>query len=157
MEASKPLKLRKWHFLFLGCALVFLAVLLWYWNWRTIGLPSPLQPEHYLTLASYVLGIFIFGLFIYRLTKNQLTIMLLGLILVNVFGALMTSWIDRNYQELFVWLAPTGIPITDTAYIAEWRQFFLMPAVYSIHAGLLLLWAESLVMFLVRRPSDEPG
>lgn len=157
MEKPKTFKMRKWHFLFLGCALVFLAVLLWYWSWRTIGLPIPLQPEHYLALTSYVLGIVILGLFIYRLTKNQVTIMLLCLILMNMLGALVTSWIHRNYQEFFALLWPTGIQVTDPAYIADWRQFFLMPAVYSVHAGLLLLWAESLVMFLVRRPTDEPG
>jgi hypothetical protein len=52
MDKPKTVQLRKWHFLFVGSLLVFLAAFLWYWNWRTIGLPRPLRPEHYLTCSN---------------------------------------------------------------------------------------------------------
>jgi hypothetical protein len=157
MDKPKPRKLRKWHFLFLGCALVFLSAFLWYWNWRVIGLPRPLRPEHYLVLTNYVVGIVVFGLFIFRLTKDQVTIMLLWLILVNVIGALVTAWIYRTYPDFFDLLRPIDMQVYDPAYIADWREYFLTPVIYALHVGLLLLWAESLVMFLVRQPNDEPG
>jgi hypothetical protein len=41
-------------------------------------------------------------------------------------------------------------------FIDEWRINFLTPALYAVHIGLLLLWGVSLVMFLIRKPSDEP-
>ena len=31
-----------------------------------------------------------------------------------------------------------------------------MPALASLHIGLIVLWLESLVMFLVRKPADNP-
>ena len=156
MEKKKNVKLRKWHFLLLGSLLVFLAAYLWYWNWRTIGLPSPLQPEHYLTLASYVGGILILGLFIFRLRRDQVTIMLLWLVLVNVILALVTAWINRTYPYYFEVMQPFEIS-DDPAYIADWYTFFLRPALWALHIGLLLLWVQSLVMFLVRKPGYEPG
>lgn len=157
MEKPKTVKFRKWHFLFLGSALVLLAGFLWYWNWRAIGLPNPLRPEHYVALAAYVVGMVVLGLFIYRLTKNQVTVMLVWLIIVNVLVALVTTWIYRTYPDFFEVMRPLGNQVYDPAYVADWQRFFLTPAIYAIHAGLLLLWAQSLVMFLVRRPGDEPG
>jgi hypothetical protein len=32
-----------------------------------------------------------------------------------------------------------------------------MPMIYAAHAGLLLLLIESLVMFFIRKPDQEPG
>lgn len=157
MKKQKNVKLRKWHFLLLGSILVFLAAFLWYWNWRTIGLPRPLGPEHYLTLAVFVLGIFVLGLFIFRLRKDQVTVMLVWLIIVNLMSALVTVWIFRSYPDFFEVMRPLDIPVYDPTYVTEWQEWFLTPALYAIHIGLLLLWAQSLVMFLIRKPGDEPG
>jgi hypothetical protein len=157
MDQPKTLKLRKWHFLFVGCALVLLAGYLWYWNWRTIGLPSPLQPEHYLTIVAYMVGMFVLGLFIYRLTKAQVMVMLVWLVIVNLVMALVTAWIYRTYPDFFELIRPIDITVYDPAYVDDWGRCFLTPVIYALHAGLLLLWAESLVMFLVRRPGEEPG
>lgn len=157
MEKPKSVKHHKWHFLFLGSALMLLAAFLWYWNWRVSGLPNPLGPEHYVALFAYVVGVLVLGLFIYRLTKVQVTIMLVWLIIVNVLIALVTTWIYRTYPDIFDVLRPFDMQVYDPAYIADWQRFFLTPAVYALRVGLLLLWAESLVMFLVRRPGYEPG
>lgn len=157
MEKPKTLILRKWHFLFLGSSLVLLAALLWYWNWREIGLPIPLRPEHFIALAAYVVGMVVLGLFVYRLRKDQVTVMLVWLIIVNVLAALVTTWIYRTYPSFFELIRPLDIQDYDPTYVVDWQRCFLTPAVYAIHAGLLLLWAESLVMFLVRRPDEEPG
>lgn len=157
MEKPKPVKLRKWHFLFLGSALAFLGGFLWYWDWRFLGLPVPLRPEHYLALVSYVVGILILGLFIYRLTKAQVTVMLVWLIIVNLIIALVTAWIFRTYPDFFEVMRPIDIAVYEPGYIDDWRHYFLTPVLYAIHTGLLLLWAHSLVMFLLRKPGDEPG
>ena len=42
------------------------------------------------------------------------------------------------------------------AYLADWKASFLTPALYVIHGGLLVLWVACLVMFLVRKPEDQP-
>lgn len=157
MEKLKTVKFRKWHFLVLGTTLIFLAAFLWYWNWRIIGMPKPLRPEHYLTIACYVVGILILAVFIYRLTKAQVTVMLVWLILVNLISALLTVWIYRTYPYFFEVMRPLDILVYDAAYVTDWKCCFLTPAIYATHAGLLLLWAISLVMFLVRKPGDEPG
>ena len=158
MQKSKTVQLRKWHFLFLGGALVALALFLWYWNWRKIGLPSPLQPEHITTILSYVVGILILSVFIYRLTKTQVTVMLVWLVIANVVTALVSIWVFRTYPDFFEVMRPmvAGAGF-DAAYVADWKRVFLTPVIYAMQIGLLLLWAESLVMFLVRKPGDEPG
>jgi len=153
----KPQKLRKWHFLFLGGVLILLAFFLWYWNWREIGLPNPLQPEHFITIFSFVVGLFILCVFVFRLTRRQLTIMLVGTVLVNLAAALITSWIYRTYPGLFVLMRPIGLEAYDPVYVQNWRDCFLTPAVYLSHVGLLILWLMSLVMFFVRKPGDQPG
>jgi hypothetical protein len=157
MKNPKPRNLRKWHFLFLGSALALLGAFLWYWDWRFLGLPVPLRPEHYLALAAYVLGIFILGLFVYRLTKAQVTVMLVWLIIVNLIMALLTAWIYRTYPYFFEVMRPLDVIDYHPGYVDEWRRYFLTPVVVAVHAGLLLLWAQSLVMFLIRKPGDEPG
>ncbi len=157
MEKPRPINLRKWHFLFLGSALVLLAWFLWYWNWRAIGLPVPLQPEHYLPVIAYVVGVFVLGVFIFRLTKAQVTVALVWLIFVNLFLALLTAWINRETGAFFDLLRPVELSGYDPAYIADWGRFFLMPMIYAAHAGLLLLLIESLAMFLMRKPDQEPG
>ena len=149
-------KLRKWHFLLLGGSLMLLSVYLWYWNWRSLGLPTPLQPEHYLTLVTYLVGLFVLGLFVYRLTRRQVAIMLVGMVVVNLLTALSTLWIFRNYPAFFSLLRPMDMGAYDPAYVDDWRDYFLTPALYLIHGGMLLIWAESLVMFFVRKPSDRP-
>lgn len=150
-------KLRKWHFLLLGSTLVLLSGYLWYWNWRVQGLPSSLRPEHYLIIVCFVVGIFVLGAFVYRLTRQQVTIMLLYMILVNLVAALVTLWIYRSYPDIFNILCPQEFNNFDAAYLAEWREVFLAPALYLLHGGLLLVWVASLVMFLVRKPGDQPG
>lgn len=157
MEKPKTIKLHKLHFLFLGSALVGLAFFLWYWDWRILGLPIPLRAEHYVVIASFVVGILILGVFIYRLTKAQVTVMLVWLVIVNLIAALLTAWIYRSYPYFFEVMRPLDVQVYVPGYVDEWRQFFLTPALYALHAGLLLLWVQSLVMFLVRKPGDEPG
>ena len=153
---SAPQKLHKWHFLALGVVLIYLSIYLWYWNWRTLGIPWPLQPEHFMTLATYVVGLFVLGLFVFRLTRRQVTIMLVGLVLANLFAAMGTLWIYRTYPAFFQLIRPLEIEAYDPAYVADWEIYFLQPVLYLFHGGLLLLWVESLVMFFVRKPSDRP-
>lgn len=157
MDKSKSIKLRKWHFLFVGSLMVFLSAFLWYWNWRTIDLPRPLRPEHYLTLAVYVVGMVVLGLFVFRLTKAQVTVFLVWLIIVNLVMALVTAWIYRSYPYFFEALRPIDIVDYDPAYVVDWGRYFLTPVVYAVHIGMMLLFAESLVMFLIRKPGDDPG
>lgn len=152
-----PKKLRKWHFLLLGGSLVLLSAYLWYWNWRTLGIPSPLRPEHYLTTVCFLVGIGVLGVFIYRLTRRQVTIMLVMMVIVNLLAALITLWINRTFPTIFNLLCPRDYLVEDAAYLSSWRQFFLTPALYMLHGGLLVLWLTTLVMFLVRKPGDQPG
>jgi hypothetical protein len=149
-------RLRKWHFLLLGGTLILVSVFLWYWDWRHLGIPSPLSAEHCITIASFVLGFIVLGIFVYRLNLNQVRIMLVGMVLVNLAAALASLWIYRTYPAFFELLRPVAIEEYDPGYVTEWLDYFLTPALYAIHAGLLLLWAESLVMFLVRKPTDQP-
>ena len=149
-------KLRKWHFLLLASSLILLSVYLWYWNWRCLGIPGPLQPEHCITLMTYVVGVFVLGLFVYRLTRRQVTIMLVGMVVVNLFAALGTLLIFRTYPALFELIRPASLADVGGVYEADWRNFFLVPALYFIHGGLLLIWVECLVMFFVRTPEDQP-
>lgn len=149
-------KLRKWHFLLLGGTLILVAAFLWYWDWRNLGIPKPLRAEHFITMASYLLGCIVLGIFIFRLTRRQVSIMLVGMILVNLLAALGSSWIYRTYPDFFEFLRPMGIEEYDPEYVSNWRDFFLTPGVYALHVSLLLLWVESLVMFLVRKPTDRP-
>lgn len=157
MDKPKTVQLRKWHFLFVGSLMVLLAAFLWYWNWRTIGLPRPLRPEHYLTLAVYLVGMVMLSLFIFRLTKAQVTVFLVWLIIVNLVMALVTAWIFRSYPYFFEVLRPIDISVYDPAYVDDWKRYFLSPVEYALHIGLLFLFAESVVMFLVRKPGQEPG
>ena len=149
-------KLRKWHFLFLGSSLILLSGYLWYWNWRRLGIPQPLRPEHFMTLTSFIVGLFVLGIFVVRLTRRQVTIMLVSLILVNLTAALGSLWIYRTYPLFFDLLRPTELAEYDPEYINRWRALFMTPALYLMHGGLLLLWVESLVMFFVRKPTDQP-
>lgn len=149
-------KLRKWHFLLLGGALILLSIYLWYWNWRSLGIPVPLRPEHCITLASYAVGIFVLGLFVVRLTRRQVTIMLVGMVMVNLLAALGTLWIFHTYPAFFSLIRPTDLAAYDPAYVQDWRTYFLTPALYIFHGGMLLLWAECLVMYFVRKPGDRP-
>jgi len=149
-------KLRKWHFLLLGGTLVLLSLYLWYWNWRSLGIPAPLKPEHFLTIVAYIVGVLVLGVFIYRLNRRQVTIMLIGMVVVNLLAALASLWAFRSFPTIFDWLCPLDITQASPEYLADWRQYFLIPAVYMIHGGLLLLWLTSLIMFFVRNPADDP-
>ena len=149
-------KLRKWHFLLLGTSLVLVAFFLWYWNWRRLGIPSPIQAEHFLTIVTYITGIFVLGVFIYRLNRKQVTIMLVGMVIVNLIGALGTLWVYRTHPTIFNLICPLDIKEVSEAYLSDWKTCFLTPALYAIHAGLLVLWIESLIMFLIRKPTDHP-
>ncbi len=149
-------KLRKWHFLLLGSSLVLLSAFLWYWNWRKLGILFPLQPEHFITLTTYIVGVIVLAIFIYRLNKQQVTIMLVGMIAVNFLAALLTAWILRTYPTFFELVCPFELSAYDPEYVSNWRDFFLTPALYAMHVGLLLLWVMSLIMFLIRKPGQEP-
>ena len=149
-------KLRKWHFLLLGGILILMAAYLWYWDWISLGIPSPLRAEHFITILSYVLGVVVLGIFIYRLNRNQDTIMLVGMVVVNLLAVLGTTWIYRTYPAFFELLRHKSIDVYDPVYVEEWENFFIMPALVSMHIGLLVLWIESLVMYLVRKPTDNP-
>jgi predicted neutral ceramidase superfamily lipid hydrolase len=149
-------KLRKWHFLLLGGTLILVAAFLWYWDWRTLGIPSPLRAEHFITILTYALGVIVLGIFVVRLNRKQVTIMLVGLVVVNLLAALVTVWIYRTYPTFFELLRHKSIETYDPTYVADWENFFVAPALVSMHVGLLALWLESLVMFLVRKPTDNP-
>jgi len=149
-------KLRKWHFLFLGSALILLSAYLWYWNWVGLGLPSPLRPEHYLALTSLIVGFGVLGVFVYQLNLKQVSIMLVGLVIVNLLAALGTLWIFRTYPTFFELLRPAELSTYDPVYVEDWINYFLSPMLYGLHGGLLLLWAGSLLMFFIRKPTDEP-
>jgi hypothetical protein len=149
-------RLRKWHFLLLGSTLVLIALFLWYWDWRTLGIPQPLRAEHFMTILVMTLGFVVLGIFIIRLSRRQVTIMLIGMVITNLAAALITLWINRTYPAFFDLLRPTAIEAYDPVYVTNWRILFLNPALYALHAGLMLLWAESLIMFFVRKPSDQP-
>lgn len=156
-DMPDPQKLRKWHFLVLGIALVLVAVFLWYWDWRSLGIPKPLRPEHCITIASFAVGFFILGLFVYRLTRKQVMVMLIGLILVNLITALGSLWIYRTYPAFFNFIRPAAeLKAYDPDYVNNWRVYFLAPAMSALQIGLLMLWAESLVMFFIRKPADQP-
>jgi len=149
-------KLRKWHFLFLGFSLILVSAILWYWSWRHLGIPSPLRPEHFTTIASFILGVFVLGVFVYRLNRKQVLIMLIGMVIVNLLASLVTLWAYRSFPTIFEILCPMSLSEANPEYLSEWRSYFLTPAVYASHIGLLILWIESLVMFLIRTPYDRP-
>ena len=149
-------KLRKWHFLLLGTSLVFVAIFLWYWTWRRLGIPSPIQPEHFITIVTYITGVFVLGVFIYRLNRKQVTIMLVGMVIVNMLAALGTLWAYRTFPAIFDLICPLDVSDATDVYLSNWKTYFLTPVIYAAHAGLLILWIECLVMFLLRKPSDNP-
>ncbi len=149
-------KIRKWHFLFLGSALIFLSGFLWYWNWRVLGIPFPIRPEHFATILSAVVGFAILGVLTYRLNRKQVTIMLVGVMVVNLLFALATRWIFQTFPAFFNVLSPGGVDSYDPALIEDWRLYFVTPAIIVYQSGLLLLWVISLLMFLVRKPTDNP-
>ncbi len=149
-------KFRKWHFLLLGGALILIAGYLWYWDWRSLGLPLPLRAEHCITIFTFIVGLFVLGIFVYRLTRRQVTIMLAGLTVANVLAVLGSVWLFRTYPGVFNFLHTSTAETYDSVIIAQWRDCFMRPALYAMHIGLLLLWMESLVMFFVRKPTDRP-
>lgn len=149
-------KLRKWHFLLLGGTLILVAAFLWYWDWVSLGIPSPLRAEHFITIFTYLLGVVVLGAFVLRLNRKQVTIMLIGMVVVNLLAVLATTWIYRTYPAFFELLRHKSIDVYDPVYVEEWENYFILPALVSMHIGLLVLWLESLVMFLVRKPTDNP-
>jgi hypothetical protein len=153
---AKPHRLRKWHFLLLGSGLILISAFLWYWDWRSLGIPAPLQAEHFITIVTFMVGFFVLGIFVFRLTRRQVLIMLVGLILANLGMALGSVWIFRTWPRFFELLRPMSLAAYDPRYVTDWKTFFLTPPLVGFHAGLLLLWVESLVMFFVRKPTDRP-
>lgn len=149
-------KFRKWHFLLLGVALFLTSAFLWYWDWRHLGIPSPLRAEHCITILCFFLSVFVLGLFIYRLNRKQVTIMLVMMIVATLASILGTLWIYRTYPALFELLRHKAIEDYKPSYVTEWQQCFLNPALYAINIAMVLLWVESVVMYFVRKPTDEP-
>ena len=149
-------RLRKWHFLLLGGALILHSAYLWCWEWRILGLPAPLQPEHFIVIVSFVLGFVILGIFVLRLTRQQLVIMLAGLVAVNLLTALVSVGILRNYTAFFEWFRTAELADAAAPYIDRWKAAFLIPPLFALQAGLLLLFVENLIVFIVRKPSDNP-
>ncbi len=147
---------RKRHFLLLGAALFLTSAFLWYWDWRHLGIPSPLRAEHYITILCFFLGVFVLGLFIYCLNRKQVTIMLVIMIVATLASILGTLWIYRTYPAFFELLRHKAIEDYEPVYVAEWQQCFLNPALYAINIAMILLWVESVVMYFVRKPTDEP-
>lgn len=149
-------KLRKWHFLALGVVLILVAGFLWYWDWHYLGIPKPLRPEHFITIFVFLLGVFVLGVFIYRLNRRQVTVMLVGMILVNLLAALATLWVFRTYPLIFELVRVQSIEVYDPVYVSQWQACFLEPALYALHVSLLLLWFYALLMFFIRKPTDQP-
>ncbi len=149
-------KLRKWHFLLLGGTLVLIAAFLWYWDWRSLGIPSPIRAEQCITILTYIIGMFILGLFVFRLTRKQVTIMLVALIVTNLLAALAVTWIFQTYPAFFELLRQKSLESYDPVYIEQWGSLFLTPALIALQTGLILLWIEALVMFMIRKPTDNP-
>lgn len=147
---------RKWHFLFLGSLLILIAGYLWYWDWRSLGLPSPLRAEHYITIYTFLTGFFVLGIFVYRLTRRQVTVMVIGLTIVNLLAALGSVVLFRTYPAIFNILHTSSAEAYDLVILTQWRDCFMRPALYALQTGLMLLWVESLVMFFVRKPTDQP-
>lgn len=153
---ARTQRFRKWHFLFLGTSLILLSAFLWYWNWRSLGVPQPLRPEHFITIAVYITGVFVLGVFIYRLNRKQAVIMLVGMVAVNMLAALLSLWIYRSFPAIFDLVCPMDLVEATPAYLEDWKSFFLTPAIYAAHIGLLILWIENLVVFLIRQPTEDP-
>lgn len=149
-------KVRKVYFLLLGSVLILVAGFLWYWDWRHLGLPSPLRAEHLITILCFIVGFFVLGLFVFRLTRRQLTIMLIMMIVANVAVALASQWIFRTYPAFFELVRHKTIEGYDPVYVEEWQRCFLNPAIYAVQIGLAALWVESLAMYFVRKPTDQP-
>jgi hypothetical protein len=149
-------KLRKWHFLLLGAGLILISAFLWYWDWRSLGIPSPLRAEHFITLVTFVVGFIVLGIFVVRLNRRQVLIMLIFMVIVNLIAALASLWINRTWPAFFELLRHPTIDAYDPRYIDLWHVYFLRPALIALHAGFLLLWIETLIMFLVRKPTDNP-
>jgi len=149
-------KLRKWHFLMLGSVLVLLSSYMWYWSWRRFGIPEATCPEHCIILVTYIVGIAVLGIFIYRLDRRQVTIMLVGLVVVNLIAVSGTVIIYRNMQGFFNLISPPDHSGSISKYMDFWDGGFLRPVIYLGHGGLILLWLENLVMFLIRKPADHP-
>jgi hypothetical protein len=149
-------RLRKWHFLLLGSSLILVSYFLWYWNWRRFGIPYPLHPEHFITIVAFIFGIFVLGVFIYRLNRKQIVIMLVGLVIANMVAALLSLWIYRTFPAIFDLICPLDLSEASAMYLTDWKSYFLTPALYATHLGLLLLWIECLIMFMIRKPEDNP-
>ncbi len=82
--------------------------------------------------------------------------MLVGMVIVNLLAALGTLWAYRSFPTIFDILCPLDVSEATDAYLRDWKAYFLTPAIYAAHGGLLLLWIENLVMFLIRKPADDP-
>ncbi|MFH1446149.1 MAG: hypothetical protein ABIG43_01900 [Chloroflexota bacterium] len=150
-------RLSKWNFLILGVLLVAASVFLWYWDWRWLGQPSPLRPEHMITILLFLVGLVILGIFLCRLTRRQAMIAFIILIGINSLAALVTYWIQITYPAFFDLLRPLPIEEYKPEYVINWELFFLNPLLFFMHSGLLTLWLISLTMFLFRKKGEEPG
>ena len=82
--------------------------------------------------------------------------MLLGLIVVNLLMALGATWIYQTYPAFFELLRTKSLETYDPTYVEQWGLLFLTPALIALQSGMILLWIEALVMFLIRKPTDNP-
>ena len=78
--------------------------------------------------------------------------MLVMMIVATLGAVLGTLWIYRTYPALFELLRHKAIEDYEPAYVVEWQQYFLNPALYAINIAMVLLWVESVVMYFIRKP-----
>ncbi len=143
---------QNWHFVLLGFLLIFLSAFLWYGNWQSTGLSDRIHPENYLTIASFVVGFFILGIAIFWMTPNQVVNAVIVLILLNLLLALFIGVIFWNCPTIYQLLRPGESQMESRESISTWADCFLVPFFYALQAGTLLLWLETMVLYMVRSP-----
>lgn len=143
---------QNWHFILLGFLLVFLSAFLWYGNWQHAGMPDRIRPENYLTIVAFIVGFFILGIAIFWMAPNQVVTALIVLIMLNLLVALVIGVIFQNCPSFYHLLSPADSQMESPETISAWADCFLVPLCYALQAGLLLLWLETMVLYMVRGP-----
>jgi hypothetical protein len=143
---------QNWHFLLLGFLLIFLSAFLWYGNWQSTGLSDGIHPENYLTIVSFIVGFFILGIAIFWMAPNKVVNALIVLIMLNLLVALGIGLIFQNCPTIYHLLRPAESQVESPEMIGAWADCFLVPFFYALQAGLILLWLETMVLYMVRGP-----